>query len=278
MVPMLSEPFMQRALLGAAMLAPLCALLGVFVTARRMAFFSDTVAHASLAGTAAAFLVGLAEPTAGMLAVSLLVAAAILWLREKSGLYNDTIMSLLLTGSVAIGTVILSRLRGFRVELLRVLFGDILAVGPTELWLAGGLLALVVVGGAWFLSPLSLITAHEDLAHVSGVPVRLYNYGFVLVLTLTVTVTIRLVGILLVGALLVIPPAAARLLSRNLRQEIWIAVAFGTLAGLAGVFLSYAADLPCGPAIVLVSIALFILALAASRLPLSRPSSAAVEP
>lgn len=276
---MFTEPFMHRALLGALMLAPLCALLGVFVTARRMAFFSDTVAHASLAGTAVAFLVGLSEPTPGMLGVSLLVAAAIIWLRERSGLYNDTIMALLLTGSVAVGTVILSRLRGYRGELHRVLFGDILAVGPIELWLAGGLLALVIVGCAWFLSPLSLITASEDLAHVTGIPVRWFNYGFVLVLTVTVTVTIRLVGILLVGALLVIPPAAARLVSRNLRQEIWTAVACGVVSGLGGVTVSYAADIPCGPAIVLVSIALFVIALVASgirRRNQTEPSSPSV--
>lgn len=262
---MFTEPFMQRAFLGALILAPLCALLGVFVTARRMAFFSDTVAHASLTGTAAAFLIGLSEPTLGMLAVSLLVAGAIIWLREKSGLFHDTIMALLLTGSVAVGTVILSRLKGFRGELHRVLFGDVLAVGPTELWLAGGLLLLVALGGSWFLSPLSLITTNEDLAHVSGIPLRAYNYGFVLVLTLTVTVSIRLVGILLVGALLVIPPAAARLVSRNLRQEIWIAVLLGMLAGAGGVAVSYSADVPCGPAIVLVSIGLFILSLTLSR-------------
>ncbi|MBL9128536.1 MAG: metal ABC transporter permease [Verrucomicrobiales bacterium] len=262
---MLHEPFIQRALLGALILAPLCALLGVFVTARRMAFFSDTVAHASLAGTAAAFLVGLSEPTWGMVSVSLLVAGAIVWLHERSGLYNDTIMALLLTGSVAVGTVILSRLRGFRGELNRVLFGDVLAVGPTEIWLAAGLFLVVVIGGAWFLSPLSLITTNADLAHASGIPVRAYNYGFILVLTLTVTVSIRLVGILLVGALLVIPPAAARLVSRNLRQEIWIAVAFGMAAGGGGVTLSYQADLPCGPAIVLVCIGLFLASLVYGR-------------
>lgn len=263
---MFTEPFMVRALLGALMLAPLCALLGVFVTARRMAFFSDTVAHASLAGTAVAFFFGLSEPTPGMLAVSLLVAAAIVWLRERSGLYNDTIMSLLLTGSVAVGTVILSRLHGFRGELHRVLFGDILGVGTTELALAGLLLGAVAIGGAWMLSPLSLITAHEDLAHVSGISVRWFNYAFVFVLTVTVTVTIRLVGILLVGALLVIPPAAARLLGRTLRQEIWLAVVFGMAAGVGGVLTSYAADVPCGPAIVLCGIALFVTALTFSRL------------
>jgi zinc transport system permease protein len=260
------EPFMQRALAGAIVLAPLCALLGVFVTARRLAFFSDTVAHASLAGTAVAFLIGFEEPTPGMLGVSLLVAAAIVWLREKSGLANDTIMALLLAGSVSVGTVILSRLHRFGGDLHRILFGDILAVGATELWLAAGLLVTVLLAGAWALSPMSLICANEDLAHVSGVPVRWFNYGFVVILTLTVTVTIRLVGILLVGALLIIPPAAARLLSSNLRQEIWMAVGFGWFAGVAGVLLSrYVEDLPCGPAIVLVGIGIFVVALVLRR-------------
>lgn len=113
--------------------------------------------------------------------------------------------------------------------------------------------------------PLSLITAHEDLAHVAGLRVRAFNYAFVLVLTVTVTVTIRLVGILLVGALLVIPPAAARLLARTLRQEIWLAVAFGIVTGVGGVVGSYAADVPCGPAIVLTGITLFLVALAVSN-------------
>ncbi len=262
---MFTEPFMLRAILGALMLAPLCALLGVFVTARRMAFFSDTVAHASLAGTAVSFLLGLSEPTPGMIVVSLAVAAAIVWLRERSGLFNDTIMSLLLTGSVAVGTVILSRLHGFRAEIHRVLFGDILAIGSTELILAGALLLLVAIGGSWMLSPLSLITAHEDLAHVAGLRVRAFNYAFVLVLTITVTVTIRLVGILLVGALLVIPPASARLLGRTLRQEIWLAVAFGIVTGVGGVAASYAADIPCGPSIVLTGITLFAVTLGISK-------------
>lgn len=270
------EPFMIRALLGALMLAPLCALLGVFVTARRMAFFSDTVAHASLAGTAFAIWLGQSEPTMGMLVVSLVVAAAILWLREKSGLFNDTIMALLLAGSVAVGTVVLSQLRGFRGELHRVLFGDILAIDALELWLAGGLLSLVVLAGARFLSPLTLITAHEDLAHVSGIRVRALNYLFVFVLTVTVTVTIRLVGILLVGALLVIPPATARLLSGNLRQELWFAVGFGTVSGLSGVLISrYVANVPCGPAIVLTGIGLFLLALLLSRARLALARKAA---
>lgn len=263
---------MLRALLGAAVLTPLCALLGVYVTARRMAFFSDTVAHASLAGVALSFLIGLSSPTPGMLGVSLLVAAIIIWLRERSGLSNDTIMALLLTGSVALGTAMLSRVRGYRGELHRTLFGDIIAVDTTEIAIAFALLLAVVLLSNWALSPLSLISVNEDLAHVSGIPVRWFNYGFVLILTLTVTVTIRLVGILLVGALLVIPAATARQVSCNLRQEIWLAIGCGAVAGIGGVLVSHRFDIPCGPAIVLLALTQFCLALAWNQLRRRRPA------
>lgn len=166
------EPFMLRALLAALFLGPLCGFIGVFVTARRMSFFSDTVAHAALAGVALGFWLGLADPTIPMVLFSLLIAGLILWLRERTHLLNDTIMALLLSGSVAFGMVILSLLKGFRGELDRYLFGDILSVGWGDVWLALG--ALVGVGTLLLLrlNALALMTAHADLAHVSGVPVR----------------------------------------------------------------------------------------------------------
>lgn len=259
---MFTEPFVQRALLAAALLGPVCGLLGVFVTARRMAFFSDTVAHASLTGVAVAFLFSLAEPTLPMLVVSLLVAGLMIWLREHTQLLNDTIMALLLAGSVAVGTVLLSRTRGYRGELLNALFGDILAVGPLELAMAAGLLVLVLALGVWRLNALALTTAHAELAHVSGVNVRWLNYGFVVLLTCAVTVSIRLVGIILVGALLVIPAAAARNVARSLRQELVLGAGIGLLGGVAGTVASCAWDLPCGPAIVLACLAVFATTLA----------------
>lgn len=266
---MFTEPFVQRALLAAVLLGPVCGLLGVFVTARRMAFFSDTVAHASLTGVAVAFLLHLAEPAIPMLAVSLLVAALMLWLREHTELLNDTILALLLAGSVAVGTVLISRAEGYRGELQRALFGDILAVGPLELALAGTLLMLVLVLGTWRLNALALTTAHADLAHVAGVNVRLLNYGFVVLLTCAVTVSIRLVGIILVGALLVIPAAAARNVARSLRQELLLGAVIGLFGGLAGTVASCVWDVPTGPAIVLACLTVFVATLAAAR-PLDR--------
>ena len=257
---------MQRALLTALLLGPLCGLLGVFVTARRMAFFSDTVAHAALAGVAAGLALGW-EPSWPMAGISLIVALLILWLREHTELMNDTIMALLMSAFMAAGVVGFSLLRGFRGELHRYLFGDILSVGSGDVGLAA-VLGTTVIGLLFFgLSPLSLLTVHEELAHVTGIPVRRLNLMFVVVLTLVVAMSIRLLGIILVTSLLVIPPATARNLAGNLRQQILLSILTGLLGAVGGVLLSYQLDLPCGPTIVLTCVSLFLITLAAARRP-----------
>jgi len=258
---MFDEPFMQRALLAALCLGPLCAFLGVFVTARRMAFFSDTISHGALTGVALGLWWGLADPTIALIGVSLLVAGAIFWLKEKTDLLTDTIMALLLSGSVALGIIILSLLKRRPGDIHAYLFGDILGITWREVRLIPVLLAVVGIGLFLKLNKISLITVHEDLAHVSGVPVRFMNLLFIVVLTLTVAVTIRLLGIILVTALVVIPPAAARNLSRTLRQQIVLSFLFGLAGALGGTALSYELDLPCGPAIVMACIVLFIASL-----------------
>lgn len=268
---MLSEPYMQRALLVAMLLAPLCALLGVFVTARRMSFFSDTVAHSALAGVAVGLWLGMPDPTWAMLAVSLLVAGLILWLKERTQLLTDTIMALLMSSFMALGVVGFSLLKGFRGELHRYLFGDILSVSTNDVWLAGA--AAIAVGGGVFrlLNALTLLTVQEDLAHVGGHSVRGLNYVFVILLTAVVALSIRLLGIVLVTSLLVIPPATARNLAGNFRQHLGLSLLLGLLGGLGGVAASYQFDLPCGPSIVLVCAALFMLSLPMARLRQPRP-------
>ena len=262
---MFSEPFMQRALLAALFLGPLCAFMGVFVTARKMAFFSDTISHAALTGVALGFWFGLADPTWPMILVSLLVALGIMWLRENTELLTDTIMALLLSASVAVGVIILSLLKEFRGELHSYLFGEILAIGRQEVWFAGALFLLV--GALLFrqLTSVTLLTAHEEMAQVCGVPVRRFNYLSVIVLTFAVALTIRLVGIILTPALIVIPPAAARALSRNLRQQIILSAIFGLVGGVGGTLLSYQLDIQSGPTIVLACVALFVASLLAGR-------------
>ena len=263
---MLIEPFMIRALLAGILLGPLCAFLGVFATARRMAFFSDTVSHGALAGIALGLWIGLANPTISLIAVSMLIAGTMLWLKENTELLNDTIMALLLSGSVAIGIIILSLLQSRPGDIHRYLFGDILAIGWSEVWQAALLSVLAGAGLIWQLREITLITANEELAHVCGVRLKKYNFLFVLVLTLTVAVTIRLLGIVLVTSLLVIPPAAARNISHNLRQHLIFSVLAGFVGSLGGVILSYWVNVPCGPAIVVTCIGLFVICLVWGRI------------
>jgi len=254
---------MQRALLAAMLLAPLCALLGVFVTARRLAFFSETISHGALAGVALGFWWGATDPTLPMVGFSLLVAVTVLWLKENTELLTDTILAVVLSGSVSVGIILLSLLKGYRGEIQRYLFGDILAVGPRDV--IGTIVLFGLVGGGILarLNALVLLTTSEEMAHVCGVPVKGLNYLFVLTLALVVAMSIHLLGIILVTSLLVIPPAAARSLSRNLRQHIVLSVLVGLIGGVGGILLSYQIDAPCGPTIVLVCIVLFLLALAA---------------
>ena len=261
----LQDAFMQRALAIALALGPLCGLLGVFVTARRMSFFSDTIAHAALAGVAGGFMLGFQDPTLPVLAVCCLVAVLLLWLKENTDLMTDTIMAVLLSTSVATGVILLSLQKNRWAELDKYLFGDILSVGWNDVGWAGAV--SVIVGTILFmgLNQLALLTASEDLAHVSGIPVRQVNYAFVLVLTVTVALTIRLLGIVLVTSLIVIPPAAARNIARNLRQQIVFSIGLGLLGSVGGVALSYPLNLPSGPTITLTLAALFVLSFILGR-------------
>ena len=258
---MFTEAYMIRALVAALLLAPACGLLGVFVTARKMSFFSDTIAHGALAGVALGVWFGLTDLTLPMILFSLLVAAALIWIRKNSELMTDTIMALLLSGSVAFGIIVLSMLQGSRSQIHAYLFGDILAVGPQDVLFAAVLAVLVFGAVFWRLSDLTLLSAHEEMAYVSGIRVSLLNYIFILLLTVAVALSIRLLGIILVTALIVVPPSIARNVSRNLRQQIVLSIVAGAAGAWVGVFAAYRLNVPCGPAIVLTLIALFTVTL-----------------
>ncbi|MGY8653381.1 MAG: metal ABC transporter permease [Verrucomicrobiia bacterium] len=271
---MLTESFMIWAFLVALFLCPLCSLLGVFVTSRRMSFFGETIAHGAIGGVAIGIFLGLANPTPAVVGFSFLIAAALLWLKENSELATDTIMALLLSGSISFGMLLLSLMKGnFSGDIHRILFGDILAVGPQDVIIAAALLIVISVLIFTRLSQLTLLSAQEELAHVCGVRVRRLNYLFVLALTLTVAISVRLVGILLVTPMLVIPAASARNISVNLRQQIIFSLVIGIVGGLAGVAVAYHLDAPCGPAIVMTCVGIFIITLIARPLALnSKPA------
>jgi ABC-type Mn2+/Zn2+ transport system permease subunit len=252
----LAYPFMQRALIAAVIVGPLCAFLGVFVILRQMAFFSDAIAHAALTGIALGLLLQI-HPMAVLVVFSLLVAAAIVFTSERTTLPQDTVIGVYFSGALAFGVLVLNAMEGYPIDLFAFLFGDILVVGPLDLFIMAALAIGVVAVVMSRLRVFVLLTLSPDLARAEGLPVRAYHYVFVGLLALVVTAGLKIVGVILVSALIVIPAAAARNLAQTFSAMLALSAALGLASSLAGVVTSFHFDTPTGPTIVMVSIAIF---------------------
>lgn len=252
----LSSGFLLRALLAAVLVGFVTANLGVFVVLRKMAFFSDAIAHASLTGIALGLLFGI-HPVLGAVAFSILVAVGIVFLQKRSTIAIDTVIGVFSSAAIALGVLLLSYLPGYRADLFGYLFGDILAVSNNDLIV----LAVVAAGsavlvGSSFRAWLG-IAFDGDLAQISGVRVQRMEYLFLLTLALVVALGIKLVGTVLIGSLIVIPAAAAKNVAPNVRSLFGFAMLFGILSGVLGLLAAYALDVAAGPAIVVTATAIF---------------------
>jgi ABC-type Mn2+/Zn2+ transport system permease subunit len=239
----------------------LCPMLGVFVVIRRMSFFGDAIAHSAFTGIALGLVLGI-EPSLAAVGFAVIVALGIGFLQAHSKIPSDTIIGVFFSGAAALGILLIGLIQGYRANLFSYLFGDILAVGWTDLLIAGLLLAGVGVCASILRRPLLQVALNRDIAAVQGVPVAAMEYALMVMLAVTVAVSIKLVGIILVTALLIIPAAAARNVSRSIRQMFLFSILFGALSACLGLIGSYSLNTASGPTIVMVSIALFIASLA----------------
>lgn len=245
------EPFFLRALAAAIGLAVVAAPLGSLVVWQRMAYFGETMAQASLLGVALSLAMG-ANVTLSVMIVAVLAALLILLLSQQRLLPLDSVLGLLHHGSLAAGVIATAALAGPSVDLLGYLFGDIFAVSDADLvWIyAGGALVLAVTFTIW--QPLLRLAVHEELAIAEGVPARRIKAVFMLVLAVTIALAIKILGILLVIAFLIVPAAAARPFARTPERMALLAAVFAVIGVLLGLALSARSDAPGGPAIVLV--------------------------
>jgi zinc transport system permease protein len=255
---LLQYPFMQRAIVAGVLMGVLCGFLGSFVALRQLSFFSHAVGHAALVGIAIGVLLQL-DPTWTLLPFTLLFGIAVLYLIDQTDLWSDSILNIVLSGALAIGVILTSFIKGYRGNLMGVLFGDILAVNPTDLWIT---LFLLVVSVVILLSTLRqqiLLTLNQAVAKVQGISIQFHRYLFVVLLSLTVAVAIKAVGILLVNAFLVIPASTAKLLSHQFKPYLILSVVLGALSSIAGMLVSGALNFPSGPSVVLVQFCLFLV-------------------
>jgi zinc transport system permease protein len=264
--------FMQRALVAGAVVAVICPAIGMFLVPRRLSLIADTLAHVALAGVALALLLNVA-PLLGALVVTLASAVGIERLRARGALPGDASLAVFLSGGFALAIVLISVARGFNADLFAILFGSIVTVSPADLALITGLGVLVAAALTLGYRPLLAITLNEDLARTSGVHVTALNVMLTTLTALTTVVTMRMVGVLLVSAMIVIPTLTGFALGRSFRQALVVAIAAAVIAVASGLYLAYALGLAAGGAVVLTALLIFAAASATSRLSVRYGSS-----
>ena len=250
------DPFILRGLLAGMAVALVTGTVGCFVVWRRMSYFGDSLAHASLLGVALGVLIGIGA-NAGIVFTSLLFGFLLLWLQQSKDLPTDTLLGVLSHFALSISIIIIS-LNKIKIDLHSFLFGDILTVTSNDLWwmYLGGIIVLILVFLNW--SSLILVTIDEDLAKAEGINPLFVNLLLTTILTIVVAISVKIIGILLITSMLIIPAAASRRLVNSPESMALLATVFGILSVILGIFLSVEIDTPSGPTIVVVSSFLFL--------------------
>jgi zinc transport system permease protein len=247
-----------------AALAGLCicfatAPLGSFVVWRRMAYFGDTLSHAALLGVALGILLQLAHPVIAVVVVCLAIAGLLLVLEHRPQLASDSILGILAHASLALGVILVALMPNFRGDLFGYLFGDILAVGLHDLMVLGITVTIVVLLLARNWQGLLAMTIHEELAQVEGVSTQALKALFVVMLAVVIAVAMKLLGVLLITAMLIIPPVTARPFCKTPEGMVIIALCVSMISVLGGLACSWAFDTPAAPSIVVVATVQFVL-------------------
>lgn len=252
------DDFFTRAMIAGIGVAIVAAPLGCFVVWRRLAYFGDTLSHAALLGVALAFLFEL-NITLAVFVVCAAVAVALLLLQRRATLSSDSLLGLLAHSSLALGLVVLAFMTWIRMDLMGFLFGDILAVSKTDI-------ATIYVGGAAVLVVIVLIwrslfaaTVNRELAEAEGMRPDRSNMVFMLLMATVIAISMKIVGVLLITALLIIPAAAARRFSSGPEQMAVIAGIIGIASIVCGLYGSLTWDTPSGPSIVVAALVFFLI-------------------
>lgn len=253
--------FMRTALLAVVVVSPLFALMGTLVVNNRMAFFSDAIGHASLTGIGLGVLLGLADPFWALLGFGLILGVMIISLQRFTRSTMDTVISLSMSFSIALGVALLAHGGNFN-KFSRYLVGDLLSVTPAEV--GHLLLATVVVGGGLLLAynRILLVGLNETLARSRGLSAWWTQMLFCAAVVMVVIMNLSWVGLLIVNSLLIVPAAGARNIANNARQYVCYAVVIALFSGVTGLIASFYADTATGASIVLVAIGCFVVTLA----------------
>jgi zinc transport system permease protein len=257
---MLAYGFAQRALVGGLIIAIVCSLISFFVVVRRLAFVGMGISHAAFGGVGLGLAAGI-NPLLSAGGFCVVIALGIGWFSRKGRIHEDTVIGILFATAMALGVVLVTMADAYNLDVMSYLFGSILALSWGDVVVIAVFSILAISFIVLFFKELLFVSFDEETATASGLPVRFVYYGLLVTIALTIVISIKLVGIILVSALLVIPGAAAVQLSRNYRGVLMLSVAIGVTAVVLGLFLSFWYDIASGATIVLVLFAFFLTCL-----------------
>ncbi len=250
--------FLQKALLTSVMVGIICGAIGCFIILRGMALMGDAISHAVLPGVAISYALGI-NFFFGAVFTGVLTAMAIGFVSQNSRIKQDTSIGIMFTAAFAMGVILITVLES-STDLYHILFGNVLAVRPSDMWITL-VIGLVVLGSIYLFYKELLVTSFDSvMASVYGLPVRLIHYFLMALLTMVTVASLQTVGIVLVVAMLITPAATAYLLTDRLSTMVFLASTIGAVSAVIGLYFSYTYNLASGATIVLAATALFIIA------------------
>ena len=250
--------FMKNALMAVLLVGPMFAIIGTMIVNNKMAFYSDTIGHSALTGIAIGVLLGFGDPLWIMVIFSIVLALIISSLKFLTTASTDTIIGSVSAAMVALGIVILSRGGGFA-KYSRFLIGDILSITPKELLILAIAFGGVIILWGFMFNKFLLVSVNLSLARSRGIPVHLIEILFCIATAVIITISIQWVGILIINSFLILPAAAARNITKNIRQYHVVAVLITVASGIAGLLMSYYLATASGATIVLISALFYLL-------------------
>jgi len=250
--------FMVRAIVAGMLIGAIAPAIGTFLVVRRYSLMADTLAHAALAGVAIGLFLG-SEPVITALVVAILASAGIEILRVYKNVFGESALAFFLYGGLAVAVVVTSLADGFNANFFTYLFGSIATVSTFDLYLISGIGALILTTLYLLFNELFLISLDEEIALASGIRARVINFILVALTALVVALSMRIVGALLVGALMVIPVMTSILYKKGFRITFFLSILISVLSVLSGLIVSYYWALAPGGTIVLILILLFVI-------------------
>lgn len=255
---LLHYTFFRHALLGSLFASIACGIIGTYIVTRRLVFISGGITHASFGGIGLGLYAGI-SPLLSAAVFSVLSAFGVEWLSKRKDMREDSAIAVFWTFGMAVGIIFSFLAPGFTPDLSAFLFGNILTITPTDIWMLATLSVLLILFFTLFLNPIIYIAFDREFARSQRIPVAIFEYLLMMFIALTIVSCLRMVGIVLAISLLTLPQMTANLFTHSFKRIIWLSIAIGYIGCLGGLVISYKLQVPSGAAIIFFSILVYAL-------------------